>query len=447
MDGFNLYREAKNDYDSLIPSKTDGLILLSLYSRFKGDDFSELDIIRAIENVYKDLGSSSNRSEYERNNRVIIEFQNYFLWRDNVKRTYNFKPFGLDFCKSIHHRLESSYSPAKIKRWFDGLLNQLKTNIDANPQTGFADWMEDHFDPRQQFLSQQIESLDEQVDRSVEELKKLVRGDSNLKVEIIETLNSLESQLEEIKIQANEMKQGFGATYEIDEILTELKERGLEEEISIKSVEQIDVVFLFNKKVRASLEHVSSRIDKIKPRIRDFYSDFNRRDFDRKTVKFMNYLLKRSVKSKKKVLLPPDGVDLAKVSNQKVQQKFTVITRRELQLSKSIVFEDQALDRKKQNEFLTKTRKNVSDAQRVKYWSNKAVDKINRSIEFDLSLYFFQILKKDGQSALKVAIRTLQKVLMRIQKNSKFRVCVEKNLIKDSDIKGYKIWKIMVKRS
>ena len=177
MEGFNLYREAKSDYERLIPDKLKGLILLSLYSQFGESEFKEEDITLSINNVFGDLGKSSERTEYERNNRIIIDFQNNFLWRDLIKYTYRFRPYGLEFCKAIHQRLENSYNPAKIKRSFDELLNQLKILLEEDRLNGFFFWIEDHFTLRKEFLGQQIESLDEQVNRSVEEFKKHLKTD------------------------------------------------------------------------------------------------------------------------------------------------------------------------------------------------------------------------------------------------------------------------------
>lgn len=59
MDSFNLYREAKDQYDKLIPEKNHGLILLSLYSKYKDKDFTEENIISIITKVFKDQGNES----------------------------------------------------------------------------------------------------------------------------------------------------------------------------------------------------------------------------------------------------------------------------------------------------------------------------------------------------------------------------------------------------
>lgn len=61
MESFNLYREAKNQYEKLIPERNDGLILLSLYAKYKD---------RAL---YKEHGTNSSRIENYRNN-IIFRF-------------------------------------------------------------------------------------------------------------------------------------------------------------------------------------------------------------------------------------------------------------------------------------------------------------------------------------------------------------------------------------
>ena len=67
-ESFNLYREAKDQYEKLIPKKNDGLILLSLYDKHKDKDFTEENIISVITKVFKDQGNESLRTENNRNN-------------------------------------------------------------------------------------------------------------------------------------------------------------------------------------------------------------------------------------------------------------------------------------------------------------------------------------------------------------------------------------------
>lgn len=60
MDSFNLYREAKDQYEKLIPKKNDGLILLSLYEKYKDREFTEANIISSISKVFKDQGNETS---------------------------------------------------------------------------------------------------------------------------------------------------------------------------------------------------------------------------------------------------------------------------------------------------------------------------------------------------------------------------------------------------
>src|SRR5690606_8091404 len=169
MDSFNLYREAKNQYEKLIPEKNDGLILLSLYEKYKDKDFTEENIIFTITKVFKDLGNQELRTEYNRNNAIILRFQESFLWRNSSKKTYQFKKYGLELCQNIEKRLIKKYNPAKIKRFFAELHKSLTANIDEG--NDFEEWIADHFDIRLPELTSQIEILDLQVNESVKEFK------------------------------------------------------------------------------------------------------------------------------------------------------------------------------------------------------------------------------------------------------------------------------------
>lgn len=83
MESFNLYREAKDQYEKLIPEKNDGLILLSLYAKYKDKDFTEENIISITNKIFKDQGNNEferSRTEYNRNNTIILRLQESF-WK------------------------------------------------------------------------------------------------------------------------------------------------------------------------------------------------------------------------------------------------------------------------------------------------------------------------------------------------------------------------------
>lgn len=97
MDEIDFYTEAKPRYYQLIPHKEDGLILLALFQRYKGQEFTEEQIIQVIDQVFTDLGKGGLRTESDRNNQIILRFQDFFLWRDRKRKVYGFKTYGEDF--------------------------------------------------------------------------------------------------------------------------------------------------------------------------------------------------------------------------------------------------------------------------------------------------------------------------------------------------------------
>src|SRR5574343_173244 len=220
MDSFNLYREAKNQYEKLIPVKNDGLILLSLYSKYRDKDFTEENIISIINKVFKDQGNDSSRTEYNRNNTIILRLQESFLWRNETKRTYLFKKYGAELCQNIEKRLIEKYNPAKIKRFFDELHKSLTENIETGKD--FNEWMEDHFEIRMPELASQIEILDQQVNESVIDFKTSIKSENQ---SILDILKEIEIRLEVIKEQAAELKNAFQIYSDVDELLTGILEQ------------------------------------------------------------------------------------------------------------------------------------------------------------------------------------------------------------------------------
>lgn len=441
MRGFNLYREAKDYYDRLIPEKADGLILISLFNEYGESDFKEDQILRIINKTLKDLGQDSSRTEYERNNNIILRLQDYFLWRDGIKKVYRFKPYGLEFCKRTRKRLEDSYSPAKIKRWFDELYNRLQEAIKQDD--GFENWIEDHFEPRHTMLGEQVEILDQQVNESVKDFKKQIKRDDT-KTDIIQTIQGIEMGLDVIKQQATELKKAFQTTYDIDEVLTEM----LEKQQAGEHLSNIQRVRNFNDQVRSHLEQVSNRIEKIKPRIREFIYDFNQRDFDRKTELFLDVLLEYSTQSKyasKKILQLPDGVPLRKIVNKQFAPQFTIVPLREVGPKQPVEVPKRTIDRDKRNKLLNKAKLWKYEKDQVAYWVGVALDKIQKEGVLDFSPFFFQVLKQE-ENNLAIAVKTAHRVLRVSLKNKELNVQINQEVFKDDSTPNVALWKMKINK-
>jgi hypothetical protein len=437
MDGFNLYREAKEQYEKLIPDKTDGLVLISLFSKYREGSFSEINIISVINKVFKDQGVDSSRTEYYRNNSIILRLQESFLWRNDTKKTYQFKKYGVELCKSIEKRLIQKYNPAKIKRFFSELHRSLVENIES--QGNYNEWITDHFDLRMPELVSQIEILDQQVNDSVSDFKYSIKTGN---ADILDVLKEIEIRLEIIKEQASELKNAFQISYDIDEILITILESGQ----GVDYLENIQKVQSFHDSSRNQLEQVSRRIEKIKPRIREFIYDFNKQDFDRKTNNFIRYLLSKSIVKRdggNKRIVFPNNIDILKIKSTDTFPRFTVVPIRDISPKLPSKIQRKQIDLEKQTELLEKTARWKNDKERITYWTNEALNEIENKGILIYSPLFFKILEFDR---LEIAVKTTHNIIRKIGKHHRLRLNIQ--IIKEpifSDIKkGISIWQMTI---
>lgn len=434
MDSFNLYREAKDQYEKLIPEKNDGLILLSLYAKYKDNHFTEENIIATITKVFKDQGNESSRTEYNRNNTIILRFQESFLWRNDSRKTYQFKKYGLELCQNIEKRLIEKYDPAKIKRFFAELHKSLSENIDQNRD--FYEWMEDHFELRLPALTSQIEILDQQVNESVIDFKTGIKSEEQ---GILKILKGIEIRLEVIKDQALELRNAFQISYDIDDLLLSLLENNKGQDY----VSDIHKVQLFHDNSRSQLEQISKRIEKIKPRIREFIYDFNKKNFDRKTNKFIDYLLKSSnvVKegSSKKIQLPNNLSGLA-IKSPSHNPRFEIIPIREISPKLPVEVTKRKLDTIKRTQLLQKTLKWKQDKERIQHWTNLILEELELKKFVDFTPFFFEILQEDQ---LKIAVKTAHSL---IRKNKigkiKYEIKINKERTRATSKTSISIWQM-----
>jgi len=438
MQTFNLYREAKEQYEKLIPEKNDGLILISLYAKYRDKEFSEENIVAIINKVFKDQGNESSRTEYNRNNSIILRLQESFLWRNETKRTYQFKKYGLELCQNIEKRLIEKYNPAKIKRFFEELYQSLTKNIEEN--NDFNLWIEDHFDIRMPELISQIEILDQQVNDSVSEFKTNIKSED---YNIINLLKEIEIRLEIIKEQAFELKNAFQISYDIDELLTSI----LEKNEGYDYIENIQKVQKFHDSSRNQLEQVSKRIEKIKPRIREFIYDFNKQDFDRKTNKFINHLLEKSFvkrESNAKRIQLPNNLSGLKIRSVENLPKLNVLTIREISPKFAIDVVKRQIDVDKRKELIKKTLKWKHDKERIMYWTEIAFQELEEKGVLAFSALFFRIMDNDK---IIIAVKTAHNILRKSTRNKqKYQIEIKPELVNHPVKKGITLWQMIIQK-
>nr|WP_294894449.1 hypothetical protein [uncultured Pedobacter sp.] len=440
-ESFDLYREAKYQYELIVPEQIEGLVLLSLFEQFGSESFKEEQINAIIDRVHHDLGKSTQRTEYDRNNSIVLKLQEFYLSRDESKKQYRFKTFGLQFCKNIKERLLGNYNPAKIKRLFDGLLVDLKRYLETADYT-FDLWFEEHFIRIFPEITAHVEILDQQVSQSVREFRKRIK---NEKENIHVLLDDIIIRLDGIKGQANELKAAFASTYEIDAKVEEVMIDGIQG----TSTQNINKVFEFNGSIRGQLEQISTRIDHIKPKVREFIYEFNQRDFDRKSAMFLDLLIKRSntIKNEagKRIISLPAAVPGFQISDQASLPRFVVVPEKDIAPKIPAEALIRSIDTERQKEMIRLEKIKVWERGRVSYWIKEIKERLEQTPELDYGKMFFEILQKEN-SKLQIPVKVTSKVVRELPKQKQYSIKVSQEIIRNLLYPNIKIWKMSIQK-
>lgn len=438
MKEIDLYTEAKPRYYQLIPNKEDGLILLALYQKYQKQEFKEDQIIQIINKVLADLSGPSLREENNRNNNIILSLQEFFLWRDRKRKVYGFKTYGEEFCQKVFKRLSESYHPAKIERLFKHLLETLKVSVENNPKELLI-WMDDHFNSRSNELAMQIEILDQQVSESVDNFRFQIKQPQTNILQVIDTISA---GLDQIKQHAHELTIGFQITYDIDDILQDM----LKDSSNFELLDHIHEVLNYNLNVRNHLDQVSIRIDRIKPRIREFIFEFNQRELDRKTDKFLHYLLDNAFynrqENQSKKLNFPDEIESLTVRTIESIPRFYIITEKDFSRKAPILPSMRSIDKDQTKAMLDKNMEKLEMKKKIQHWVKIAIDQIEQNGKLDFSPFFFNILNHEQQN-LNIAVKTAQRLVKQCN-NWKYNTTVDQNEYHDPYYLNLSLWNMTI---
>jgi len=438
MKEIDLYSEAKPRYYQLIPNREDGLIILALYQKYQKQEFTEDQIIQIINKVLSDLRGTNIRDEGNRNNNIILRLQEFFLWRDRKRKVYGFKNYGEEFCQKVFTRLSESYHPAKIERLFKNLLDTLKTSLEKNPPEMLF-WMSDHFNIRSTELAQQIEILDQQVSESVDDFRFQIKQPQANILQVIETIST---GLDHIKKHVHELTTGFQITYDIDDIVQDM----LKDASNFELLDSINLVLKYNENVRNHLDQVSTRIDKIKPRIREFIFEFNQRELDRKTDDFLHYLLDNAAyvreNNQPKRLVFPEEIESFSIRIPESVPRFYILTERDFARKAPLIPPVRSIDVEQTKEMMAKNIEKLEIKKRIRYWATEALNHIDKEGKLDFSPFFFNILNHE-QHNLNIAIRAAQRLVK--QCNSwQYEITVDQNEYHDPNYQNLSLWNMTI---
>lgn len=296
----SLFEQLKieNTYDLLFPKKEKGLAVIWLYERVKNGEFEngifkEKDIQRAFEAV-SFIRNEPIRSQWVTYNTYIMELQEFYLIYNDENQTYIFTDFGLQICDKVYRLISKRFNPTIIEITCAELHSKLESAI---TEEQIKNWLTIDLFKSRTLLLEQVDYLNQQIDRSVASLSEKAK---RRKETLLVALQEIEEQIDMIRQQNKELRAAFRQIDRMNDILISHPVRDNSEEVDDLVSEAIS----YFEGIYLRLAMVDSRIDKIQPKIKQFFASLNRDIFNSKVEKFLYYLLEKSLVIDKQIEFP-----------------------------------------------------------------------------------------------------------------------------------------------
>ena len=288
-----------NTYELFFPKKEQGLVIIWLYEKIKNKTFpngifKEADIQQAFQEISLLSREKIERNPWDHYNSHIMALQEFFLIYNEEDQTYKLRDYAEHICKKIYTILSNRFNPTIIEITCMDLAAKL--NSIGSP-TDLQNWLDVHLDKSKFVLKEQIDFLQQQIDTTIQAL----RDKAKLKdCTLTDTLKQVEEDLDKIRQQNKELRGAFRETKKIKNGLLDHPFRDSSDETDEKTAEAID----YFEEIRVSLDMVDSRIDRLQPKIKQFFNALNRPLFNTRVSKFLNFLLNRSSIQNNQLVLP-----------------------------------------------------------------------------------------------------------------------------------------------
>lgn len=444
MQDFHFYHELKKEkyYDPLIPKKETGLVIVLLYEEWKSgkyssNSFTEEAVKSAIEQVASDLGRKTpDRTPHSRFKEVNLQLQEYFLLRNEDTNLYNITQYGLDFCERLRDKLLLEFDPTVIEKILADLIDSLRKYRESD----FSYWYNIHFLARQTTIKNQVETLFRKVDDAVKEFRRSTKSDD---ATFLETVRKVDQSMEIIGSHSEELKGAFYDAEEIKALLTELSFQEITNEI----ITQRESVRSFIEEINNDLRIISQRIERIRPKLRQFISSINQRNFDRNTELFLRFLLQKSTLqregNKKKVKLPHDIP--TKVISQP-ETNFIIIEDGRIQPKQptSIILPKENPEKRQKQ--LDKAEDRFFIRNRVRFWLTQFENEISSKESFDFTPNYFIMLEQEQQFGNTISLKVASELFKKYTKLKTHKVAIDKTVVNSKKYPSLAIWKMNIQK-
>lgn len=444
MQEFHFYHELKKEkyYDPLIPKKETGLVIVLLYEEWKSgkyssNSFTEEAVKSAIEQVASDLGRKTpDRTPHSRFKEVNLQLQEYFLLRNEDTNLYNITQYGLDFCERLRAKLLLEFDPTVIEKILADLIDSLKKYRESD----FSHWYNHHFLAQQTTIKNQVETLLRKVDDAVKEFRRSTKSDD---ATFLETVRKVDQSLEIIGSHSEELKGAFYDAEEIKVLLTALSFQ----EITNEMITQRESVRSFIEEINNDLRIISQRIERIRPKLRQFISSINQRNFDRNTELFLRFLLQKSTikkeGNKKKIKLP--HVIPSKVISQP-ETNFIIIEDGRIQPKQPTPIILPKENPEKRQKQLDKAEDRFFIRNRVRFWLTQFENEIRISESFDFTPNYFTMLEQEPKFGTTISLRVTSELFRKYTKLKTHKVTVDKTVVNSKKYPSLAIWKMNIQK-
>lgn len=428
----------ENTYELLFPKKEKGLAIIWLYERVKNGEFEngifkEKEIHRAFEAV-SFIRHEPLRLQWTIYNNYIIELQEFYLIYNDEDQTYMFTDFGLQICEKVHRLISKRFNPTIIELTCADLHVKLEVAV---TEEQIKNWLTIDLFKSRTLLLEQVDYLNQQIDRSVTALSEKAK---RRKETLLMALQEIEEQIDTIRQQNKELRAAFRQIDRMNDILNSHPARDNSEEVDDLVSEAIS----YFESIYLRLAMVDSRIDKIQPKIKQFFASLNRDIFNSKVERFLYFLLEKSQVIDKQIKLPIPYDETIQLADSFTT--FTSVDRPDALFPPARKpLPEYTKDTKKEQEAHRKGHVQMMRQIHVQWW----IEFIRRkSLETDaihLSEIFFSILEKHNDD-LQLAIQVIDQAVKKYKEDPHWEVLIDTSYKIDNPGSNHTISDIWMKQ-
>lgn len=433
MDSFNLYNEVKQEYNNLLPDRNIMLVIFHLYQRIENKEldptFLEDDILKSIKYVRRNDIKTEQTVQF---NQTIRSLQKFFLWRDDNKGVYSFRPYAEQLCAEIAKVLSDTFNPTEIEEDFKFILNKLEIEP-------FEKWYEYTFDAYRRKVSAQTSVLDRKVAKAIAGFRTEINQNDDYN---ILSLKNIIDILSGLGVQTRELNIAFRSSRQIEDWIINFQK---EEKGVIYFKETTEVIRYF-KDIRNKLQIIGRKIDGIKPKLDEYINNVNQQDFYRKFKLLLKFTLENAQINRSGEVCLPHNIPIGCIFPDKLQ-KFLII--------KENWTPDQIISRRsakvivptinKEASLLELKRCNEQTAmlKRVKQYLDELEHQLSILKEVDFSMCFFEVMEKE-HGDVNLAVRFASRAIEKYFKSKIHQIEIQKEKISYPLYPTIAVWKTTI---